>query len=175
MTLTVEQVCQALETLDAKIDEASSAYNSEMESLSAKKQKLKAWLWANAEHTADSITEEYVKLRDDRAILKKDYDTKDDVLKSDMEARENWLLAKLNEVGADSFRTEHGTAYIQTKTRSSCSDWTLLWDYIAENKRFDLLEKRVSQAPISKMIEAGETLPPAINIFSERVVTVRRS
>lgn len=175
MTLSVEQICQALETLDAKIHEATSAFNDEYATLAAKRQKLKAWLWANSEHTADSITEEYVLLRDERAVLKKEYDDKDDILKESMDKREAWLLNKLNEVGADSFKTEHGTAYIQNKTRSSCSDWTLFWDYIARNNRFDLLEKRVAQSPITKMIEGGEELPPAINIFTERVVTVRRA
>lgn len=175
MTLSVEQMAQALENLDAKINEATAAFNDELEKLNEKKAKIKAWLWDNAEHTADSITEEYVMMRDERARIKKEYEERDAPLVADMDIREAWLLTKLKEIGAESLRTAHGTAYIQVKTRASCSDWPLFWKYIAENNRFDMLEKRVSQKPISDMLDNNEELPPAINTFSERVVTIRRA
>jgi len=175
MTLNVEKVSEALNTAYAKLDEAKSAYMDEASTLTASIDKLSKWLWANAPHTADSVIEEYVAVRDARAEIKKEYDDADARLKLELERRETWLLSAIDSVGVEALRGEHGTAFIQVKRRSSCGDWPTFWQYLADNKRFDLLEKRVSQAPIAKMIEEGEDLPPGINIHSERTVTVRRS
>lgn len=175
MTHTVESISEALEKVYDKLGEAESAYREERVRLLDMAGKLEAWLWKNAELTADTVVHEYVALRDKRSELKKVYDNEDDELKDKMALRENWLLRALQAIGGDGIRTSHGTAFIQTKTRSNCSDWPMFWDYIATNNRFDLLEKRVSQAPISKMVEDGTILPPGINLHQEQVVQVRRS
>lgn len=175
MTHTVEQIEAALAKLREQYDEATSVYTTESARLLGNMAKLEAWLWKNKEHTADGVIGEYVQLRDERSALKAQYEERDRELKQKMEAREGFLLQVLNDIGADSIKGGAGTAYITTQTRSSCSDWPLFWGYIKEHDRFDLLEKRVSQKPIKDMLENGEDLPPAINTFTERVVTIRRS
>lgn len=181
MTLSIEQVAKARATAQEKLDEAKSAYEDEAAKLEAQIRKLDDWLWTNGSHTANSVTEEYVALRDSRAVLKKEYDTRDQQIKDAMQVREIWLQQAMDAIDAKSLRTDHGTAYKTIKTRSNCADWPAFWDYIAENKRFDLLEKRVSQKPISDMLEEdgslkeGEELPPGINLFRESTITVRRS
>lgn len=175
MTLTHEQISEGRQNAIEKLDEARSCFEAERDRLTNTIHKLDQWLWTNTEHKADDVVEEYVALRDQRAVIKKAYDTEDAYFKEQLETREVWLLGKMHEVGMEAMRTPHGTAYIQVKTRANCADWPLFWNYIATEGRFDLLEKRVAQGPISKMIADGEDLPPAISTFTEQTVTVRRS
>lgn len=175
MTHTVEQIKNALHTLQSQLDESTAAYNDDADRTRAKITKLREWLWANEPHTAESMIAEVVGLRDERSALKAQYDRADKVLKDAMELREAALLQTINDVGVNSLRGDTGTAYVQVKTRSSCSDWPSLWQYIKDNDRFDLLEKRVAQKAITDMIEEGDELPPGISTFTERVVTIRRS
>lgn len=124
--------------------------------------------------TADRITEAYVKLRDQRSLNKRAFDAEDALLKEKMNKLEAWLLTKLREVGADSFKTEHGTAYISTRDRASCADWGVLWGWLAENGRLDMLEKRVSTKPVSEYLDQYGELPPGISIEREQTIVVRR-
>lgn len=174
-SLTAEQVSEGLETFKERLAEATAAYGDEAARLRERVAKLQAWLWANGEHSADSVTEDYVAMRDERSALKAEYDARDAELKARMEAHETWLLKTATDIGAESIKTAHGTAFVQVKQRFSCGDWDGYWAYIKETGRFDLLEKRPAQAALGKMVKDGQDLPPGTNVFSERVVTVRRS
>lgn len=175
MTHSIEQIAAARAVVQDKLTAATAQYRAEVAVHKAQLRKLEAYIWEHGEHTADSVTEDYVALRDMRSDLKAAYETEDKELKEQMAARETWLLSALDTIGAESLRTNHGTAFIQTKRRSSCGDWPSYWGYMKEHDRFDLVEKRVAQGAINKMLEEGEELPPGVNLFSERTVTVRRS
>src|SRR5690606_4698555 len=92
-----------------------------------------------------------------------------------MDRIEAWLLENMDKVGADQFKAASGVAYIQTKTRASCADWATFWNYLQENGRFDLMEKRLSSKAIGDMLEETGELPPGVNIHRERTVVVRKS
>lgn len=175
MTHTIEQVLAGRAKLQATLDEANASHSEYAADIRAKLAKLDDWLWKNTQHTGDGVIAEFVKLRDERSALKAEYEARDRELREQMDTREAWLLEQINTLGVDSIKGGAGTAYVTTQTRSSCSDWPLYWEWIKTNNRFDCLEKRVSQKPIKDMIENGDDLPPGINTFTERVVTVRRS
>jgi hypothetical protein len=175
MTPSVEQVSEAYAKLLEQRGELDSKYLAEREALDEKADKLQEWLWHNSEHTATSLVEEFISFRDSRAELKKQYDINDARLKEYMEKRETKLLEMMQNIDAQSLKTPFGTAYIQIKTRYSCADWPAYWDYMKTNDRMDLLEKRPAQAALAKIQEDGKELPPGLNLYSERTVTVRRS
>lgn len=175
MTLTAERVSEALEKAQDKLAESTSAYLDEKRKLEEQIGKLKTWLWNNTQQTADVVVGDYVKLRDERSALKKLYEEDDNILKDEMALRENWLLRAIQSIGGESVRTAHGTAFIQTKTRSNCSDWPSFWKWIATHERFDMLEKRVAQRAMSELVENGQELPPGINLHQEQEVQIRRS
>ena len=172
---SVEQVSEAYGKHLDQLAELEAGYRNARADLDTKLANLNAWLWKHTEHTADSLVEEYVLLRDKRSEIKKDFDEEDKKVKAQMERREVKLLEMLKAVGAESFRTEHGTAFTQDKVRSNAADWEAYWAWMGENNRSDGVEKRVSQGMISKMLEEGKELPPGITIFSEKVVIVRKS
>lgn len=128
-----------------------------------------------AQVNVDTVIAAYVKLRDKRAELKKTYTDADDALKAKMERLEVFLLQNMQATGTTQLGSEHGTAYQQTVMKGNCSDWPTFWDWLAENKRFDFVEKRVSVKNIQEFYEETGELPPGININPELKVIVRRS
>lgn len=176
MTHTVEQICEALDKLEASLIDEMDRHNEVKEALDSKITRLKNWLWEHAENNAANVTEEYVAIRDQRSALKKQYDLEDEKLKAELHKREVWLMQACDSINAQSIRTDHGTAYIQIKKKFSVGDWPNYWQYMKEHDRFDLVEKRPAQAVLAKMAEEGEEdLPPGLNTFSERTITIRRS
>lgn len=124
--------------------------------------------------TANAVTAAYVKLRDQRSENKRAFEAEDAILKEKMRKLEVWLLTKLNEVGADSFKTDSGTAYITTRDRASCADWGILYPWISEHGRPDMLEKRVATGTVTEYLEEHGELPPGISINREKTIAVRR-
>ena len=123
----------------------------------------------------DTVTAAYVKLRDQRSELKKAYEQEDEILKGKMERLETWLMETMQKSGAKQLGSEHGTAYLQTQYKASCSDWSTFWQFIADNGRFDMLEKRVSSKTVNEYIEETGEAPPGVNVSSELKVVVRRA
>lgn len=123
----------------------------------------------------ETVTAAYIKLRDQRSDLKKAYDQEDDILKAKMDKLENWLLKTMQDSGATQLGSSHGTAYIQTQYKASTNDWPTVWQFIADNGRFDFLEKRLSSKTINEYIEEAGDPPPGINVNAELKVVVRRA
>ncbi len=124
---------------------------------------------------ADTVTAAYVKLRDQRSALKKAYEDEDGVLKVKMERLETWLMETMQQTGTTQLGSAHGTAYMQTQYKASCGDWPSFWQWIADNGRFDMLEKRVSSKTVNEFIEETGDAPPGVNVASELKVVVRRA
>ncbi|MES2704831.1 MAG: hypothetical protein V4649_19505 [Bacteroidota bacterium] len=123
---------------------------------------------------ANKVTQAYVALRDKRSEIKQAYEAEDAVIRDKMDRLEAWLMTTLRAIGADSLKTEHGTAFISTRDRASCADWGTLWAWMAENGRLDMLEKRVSTKPIVEYLEQYGELPPGVSINREQTIVVRR-
>jgi hypothetical protein len=124
----------------------------------------------------DKVTETYVKIRDERSRLKKEYETADGNLKSQLEVLEAHLLQTLQSLEVESVRTKHGTVYQSIAIKPSCGDWSAFYAWIAENKAFEALERRVKKSFIvTYMEDNADALPPGIAVTKEYEVTVRRS
>ena len=124
----------------------------------------------------DKVTETYVKIRDKRSELKKQYEAEDLALKVQLETLDSFFLGKLDELGVESVRTKHGTVYKTTSIKPSCEDWNSFYTWIAENEAFDALERRVKKSFITTYMEDNKgELPPGINVHQEYTVTIRRS
>jgi hypothetical protein len=123
----------------------------------------------------ETVIAKFLAVREKRAILKKEYEASDFRFKEAQDKIEGYLLEKLNEEGLESFKTATGTAYLSTETKAGCADWPNFWEWLAINKKFDMLEKRVAIKGILTYEEDTGALPPYINKMVERVVRVRRT
>ena len=63
----------------------------------------------------NELVHQYIQLRDDLAEKRKEYNAFEDETKMQMASLEAQLLEISNETGADSFKTEFGTAFRTTK------------------------------------------------------------
>lgn len=123
----------------------------------------------------DNVIQAYLKLRDQRSQLKKEYEDADLVQKEKMSKLEMWLMTQMQTSNATQLGSAHGTAYQQTVMKGNCSDWPSLWNFMAETKRFDMVEKRVSVKSIQEYYEETGQLPPGVNVNPELCVRVRKA
>ena len=123
----------------------------------------------------DKVAATYVKIRDKRGELKKQYEAEDLKLKDQIETLESFFLQTLQDMGAESARTKHGTIYRSLDVKPSCEDWNAFYAWIAENDAFDALERRVKKSFITSFMEDNKDgLPPGITVVKEYIAKVLR-
>lgn len=126
--------------------------------------------------SADKLVAVYIKMRDKRAALLREYEEQDEAIKGQMEVVEGRLLDLCKAIGADSLKTQHGTIIRSVKTRYWTSDWNSMHKFIMEHNMPELLEKRVSQTTMKQLLEENpDLMPPGMNIDSRYAVTIRRN
>lgn len=126
----------------------------------------------------DRIVRAYLKIRDARTELKREFDAKDTELKVKAERLATALLAFLNENKIDSAvaKKENATFYRQEKVVPSCADWQTFYNFVREEDAFDALEKRIKVGFVKEYMETHEgALPPGVNVHREYEVRIRRN
>ena len=122
----------------------------------------------------DDIVARYIDLRDTKAKLAADVKIKTEQIDTQLKVIEGWLHNKLHELGADSFKTEHGTAFLQTTDFCGVQDWNLTLQYIRENEAWNLLNKAVNKTAVKEYIAENQVPPPGVNYGQKEEVMVRR-
>ena len=129
-----------------------------------------------AEVTAERLVSAYIKIRDKRAELKKQFDLQDAELLEKQNTFQTALLEILKSAGGDSIKTQFGTATRTVKTRYWTTDWQAMYDFIKNEDAPYLLEQRIHQGNFKKFIEENpDKEPVGINIDSSYAITVRRA
>lgn len=124
----------------------------------------------------DEIAEKTLKVRDKIAEIKERHKNELAPYNEALERMENLLLAQLNQLGASSIKTAHGTVYKSSRTSSPVADWPLFLDYIRKHEEWDLLERRASKSAVEQFKSLHEDeLPPGVDWREEITVNIRRS
>ena len=125
----------------------------------------------------DELVANYIKLRDKKSQLKKQYDEKVAKVDAVMDKMEAIILKTFQDSGIDSARTDAGTAYISTRTSATVGsrEEFLSWVLQDPDERSIFLENRVSKAAVEQFKAANDDLPPGVNFRSEVTVGVRRA
>jgi hypothetical protein len=125
---------------------------------------------------ADKLVKVFVKIRDAREALARKYEEEDGALKEQQETIKSELLEKCKTIGADSLKTQFGTATRTIKTRYWSADWQAMHSFCKEHDALDLLERRVSQGNMKTFLKEHPDIKiPGLNSDSAYDVTVRRS
>jgi hypothetical protein len=126
--------------------------------------------------SVDKLVAVYIKMRDKRAELLRDYEEADSTVKAQMEIVESKLLDLCKEIGVDRLGSKHGTVMRTVKTRYWTSDWESMHKFILEKKMPELLERRISQTTMKQLLEENpELMPMGLNTDSKYSVTIRRN
>lgn len=99
--------------------------------------------------------DEYAEVRELRLAMQKEVDT---VQKRESELREFIIenLSSGDDTGAAGLKYR---AQIKIDIKPTVKDWDKVFDFIVENDRFDLLQKRVSDKAIKEIWGENETVP----------------
>lgn len=122
------------------------------------------------------LTKAYIKMRDARQTLKRQFDEEDQKLKGKMERLEGEMLKFLQDNNTDSVKTTSGTFYRQEEVTPTGSDWDAFYTWVAKNDAFDALERRIKKTFVKEYMETHDgAIPPGVSVYREYVVRVRRS
>ena len=129
-----------------------------------------------ADVTADKLVATYIKIRDRRAQLTREYEKEDNRLEEQLELVSNKLLDLCRETGVESMRTNAGTVSRTVTTRYWTSDWASLYDFILEHGAPNLLEQRIHQGNLKALLaENPEDVPKGLNSNSKYTVRGTRA
>lgn len=124
----------------------------------------------------EQLTATYIRIRDARGQLKREYEKNDAELEGQLTTIEQEMLEICKSVDANSIRTNAGTIVRSVKSRYWTNDWDSMYRFIAENQAFALLEKRLHQTHMKQFLEENPDKEPAgLNVEREYTVVVRRS
>ena len=122
------------------------------------------------------LTKVYIKIRDARAQLSKDYKEQDKALEEQMDVVEQKLLDICKQVDANTIKTPAGLVMRGVDTRYWTNDWDSMYKFIKDNDALGLFEKRLHQTNMKQFLEEyPDKFPPGMLVDSKYKITVRRS
>ena len=86
-----------------------------------------------------------------------------------------WMLERLNDLGGDSVKTPHGTAYRTARRSATIADGDVFRKYVIDNQMFDLVDWRANAGAVDDFINDNGSQPPGVNYSVAYTVGVRRS
>jgi hypothetical protein len=130
-----------------------------------------------SEPSTDQLVRVFIRIRDARAKLSKEYETADQTLKDDLKQVEVELLRRAQQQGVEGFKTAEGTTYISEEVHVSIADPDSFMEFLEKaDDPFMFYEQRPSLKRI-KEFQAGNdgAIPPGIKMFRENRMRVRAS
>lgn len=124
--------------------------------------------------SVDEAVRVYVKERDELSDYMKVASAHEGQVKVRMQKISMWLRDKGDELGIDSFKTQHGTAYRNVKTSYRMGNWSSFIDWVQRTDNFQCLEKRVAKNATKEVHDATGEIPPGIEFVAEVEFSVRR-
>jgi len=122
----------------------------------------------------DAVVEKYVVTRDQIAEIKKRCDTEIQTLQELQDRREAFLKGELDRMGVESFKTAHGTCFVDWKDSATVKDREAFMTWVKENDAFEYLESRVSKTAVKAALDEGQPPPPGVDYVKIKDVKVRR-
>ena len=108
----------------------------------------------------EKLTKVYLKIKDRRNELSKQFKDEDGELKAQQETIKRALLDHCKEHGVESVRTSEGLFYRSVRTRYWTSDWESMYRFVQENNVPEFLEKRLNQGNVKQFLEENPECVP---------------
>lgn len=125
---------------------------------------------------AAKLVKVYIKIRDAKDALTREYESKLAELAAQLDAVEQELLEMCKATGQDGGKTPYGSFSKTVKTRYWTNDWDSMYGFIKENDLPQLLERRIHQTNFKEFIEQNpDKVPVGLNVDAKYAITVRRA
>jgi hypothetical protein len=123
----------------------------------------------------DDLSQQYLRLRQQRELLKERFTAEDGELEKAMAEIEAQLLDTLNSINSNSLSTNSAVVMRSVRKRYNPSNWDAVYKLIEKHKAFALLEKRIHNGNMKDFLEEHpDEYPAGLNVDSRYAVTVRR-
>ncbi len=122
----------------------------------------------------DKLCVAYVRIRDERDRLRKEYKEKDAELEAKLDKLEEALKAEMDKLGVESLRTPHGTAFKTFKDYVTIESWESFFAWMLKEKAYHFLTRSVAKSAVKEYLTETERLPPGLRYERELEVQVRR-
>jgi len=122
----------------------------------------------------DTVSDAYVKTRDEIAALNKQIDT----LKELQAKRENYMLHQLEVLNLQNVKTPHGVTLFKTVKESvTIADWDAALQWVQENEAYEYLTKGFNKTAVLEFMgkDRENPPPPGVNFVAVRSLGVRKS
>jgi hypothetical protein len=120
--------------------------------------------------TVGSLIDGLFDLREERRELA----ATDRILKTRYESLETRLMAALDGQEMTQARGGKATATVCEDDYATVVDWDRLYQYVAQNQAFHLLQRRINNAPWKEFCALNGQPVPGTDIFRKRTIALRR-
>ncbi len=118
--------------------------------------------------------QQYVALRDHIKKLDEAHEAAKKPFADALNELNGHLQIFLDESGSDSVKTKWGTCYKSTRYTASLLDAQAFMNYVIQNEKFELLDRKANSTAVRAFVEENGGLPPGCNLSALSTVGVRR-
>jgi hypothetical protein len=123
----------------------------------------------------DELVNQFVRLRDKIKEADDAHKAKVKPAKEYLDALTGKLMDKLNEIGGESVKTPHGTAYRTTRRSATIADGDAFRNFVIATEGFDLVDWKANANAVDDFIRSEGSPPPGVNFSTAFTVGVRRA
>ncbi len=123
--------------------------------------------------TVDKRVEQYIAVRDTIQARKQAFEEQLKPLVDIQNMLTGWMQNFLEQAGADSVKTSHGTCYSTTRYTASLADPEAFMKHVISTGSFDLLDRKANVTAVKDYVNEKGSLPPGVNMSSIKTVGVR--
>lgn len=124
--------------------------------------------------TLAQLTEKYIALRNRKKEIEERHKDELRPFNEAMDQIELLALDYLNQQSVSSLKTDGGTCFKVARRSYKISDAESFLNWVENNGRSDMLEKRPAKSVIDEYVESGEALPPGLEVRTDIAVQFRK-
>jgi hypothetical protein len=125
--------------------------------------------------TVSELVRNYRDERDNLALKRKEYKEAEATAKRKMAEIAMQLRELSDQLGVNSFATDHGTAYRVENESFRVGNWDEVLDFIKATGNYQMLEKRIAKLATKEIFDDTKVLPPGVEYEKEVDFVVRKN
>lgn len=123
--------------------------------------------------TLDQMIDNYVKIRDAKAEAKKAFDKETERMTQAMVKLEGMFSKQLEDLGVESFRSEHGTVFKKLRSSVSIADRDEFYQWAVDNGELGAIDMKANAKAVRELLQKG-TQVPGVKYSESYQIGVRR-
>lgn len=121
-----------------------------------------------------TIIKAFIKIRDEIAARKKQYEAVVKDLKEKQQRLSTILQQQLTDLNVESLKTSEGTVFEAKKSSVKVIDWDATIEHIKETGSFHLLNHAVNKTAVTEFVAENGAPPPGTRLEYSSEIQIRR-